>query len=324
MTKNILIVGGGRLAIRHAEGIKKSKYKIKLFVCDKSLKQLENLKQFLCNTKDDDKNLDIFLFTDLDKLLTIHSRFDMIIVSTTALKRSQLIQELFNKFYGKYWLIEKPLSQSLESLNQISQIHKDQKVWVNHFRRIVPWHQKIKILISKDGPLNVNVESPNLGIACNVSHFIDLVMYWTGEKPIKIDINNLETKWIASKRPSFYEINGILVIKFSSGSLLTLTSGQKSKKSFITGNSLNKSSKRFKIDEVNGIATIFENAKLTGTMPLQSTMTGHLFDGLIARETCGLTTLHEAIIGYELVIKALGEHWNTYSNKPFMKEIPIT
>jgi hypothetical protein len=187
----------------------------------------------------------------------------------------------------------------------------------------VPWHQEIKRIISKSKRLEVFVQSPELGIGCNISHFIDLVMFWTSQYPIGVDTSNLEKKWIKSKRPGFFEINGKMVVTFNNGTLLNINSGKGVKKALIFGKDLD-TGKSFEIDEINNFANIFENKSIYGVMSLQSEMTGKIFDNFILDNNCNLTTLGESVKGYEIVIGSLVEHWKNTRNDFEIIDIPIT
>ena len=323
LRKKILISGAGRLACRHIEGLTKSKHPIELFVYDISNKQLNVLGEFFNNLAEKGMVIKISYWRNLCDLANNTLKFDMTIVASTANNRHSQLEELFELFNSDYWLIEKPLSQSLQSLADIAQIKTNQNVWVNHFRRMVPWHQKIKKLISHSKALQVTVESPHLGIACNISHYVDLMMFWTNQRPVNVNTNRLERIWINSKRPTYFEINGEIAIQFSNHASLKLISGHKTKKDLISGQDL-ETKQKFEIDEINGVAKIFNNRLINGSMLLQSEMTGVLLDELISTTTCKLTSLDEAIEGYGIIVESLNDHWNECTSGPQVLNIPIT
>jgi len=323
LRKNILIVGAGRLAVRHCEGLQKSSHKINLFVFDVSKFQLSTLENKINYREASSKISTLKCFTNLKTLNDQLSNFDMIIVSSTAKNRDYLLKNLFNNFKSKYWLVEKPLTQSVKGLKRIMRAHKNENVWVNHFRRIVPWQEEIKNLMIDKGPLTIDVQSPSLGIACNISHYIDLTMYWTGEIPIQVNTKALDKKWIPSKRPLFFEIEGTIKINFSGGTKLKIISSDKVKQYLISVSSPEEK-KDFIINEENEMATSWNDKNIPGKMLLQSEMTGWLFDELESKQSCSLPTLEEAIKGYAPIIEALELHWNKCSNEPYQDIVPIT
>ena len=66
---------------------------------------------------------------------------------------------------------------------ELSQIIKiNSNIFVNHPFRYVPWFKKIQNEFNKiyDGnKFEMCVNAPNLGIACNASHYIDLFNFFT-------------------------------------------------------------------------------------------------------------------------------------------------
>lgn len=322
MTKKILISGAGRIAYRHLQGLSKSKYKIIIYIHDLYLDQLK-IFSHLCVSLPHN-NFIIKTYNDLDQIISKNSIFDMIIVSSTANKRHILLEELFLKLKSNFWLIEKPLTQSIQGLHEILDVSsKHKNIYVNYFRRVVPWHLEIKDLMSKSKNLEVFVQSPDLGIACNTSHFVDLVMFWTSQYPTSIDTGQLEKKWIASKRKGFFEIKGEMVIKFNDGAVLHLKSDKDVNEALIYGKDLD-TGKSFKIDETNNVANIFGDKPLYGNLCLQSELTGKLFDDFILENKCNLTRLDEAAKGYAIIIEALVEHWKISFKNFDIIEIPIT
>ena len=63
-------------------------------------------------------------------------------------------------------------------------------IFINFPRRYCDWHNKIKDKIIRDYSneiLDISITGKNLGIACNISHYIDLVNMWTSCYPLKVD-----------------------------------------------------------------------------------------------------------------------------------------
>ena len=67
------------------------------------------------------------------------------------------------------------------------------------------WFKRIKSELQNEGPLRITVAGPDIGLACNSSHYVDLVNFVTGELPVHINISNLNANWYASKRQGFFK-----------------------------------------------------------------------------------------------------------------------
>ena len=87
----------------------------------------------------------------------------------------------------------------------------------------MPWHQKIKSYLMETGfnSLDVRVRGSSWGMACNSIHFIDLVCWWTGASIVSVEVDRLSINlgYLLNEK-GFYEVNGILSVRFSDFSSL--------------------------------------------------------------------------------------------------------
>jgi hypothetical protein len=122
-------------------------------------------------------NLHELVFSD--NLDDFPSEFDLIILSTTAKNRSNLIEMLNFKFNIKSLVFEKVLAQSSQEIILIEESLKHKKnVVVNTPRRVWPLYSKLKSFLTLDFPKQMNI-IVSFGIACNAIHFIDLFAWLT-------------------------------------------------------------------------------------------------------------------------------------------------
>ena len=321
--RRILLIGCGQLGRRHIEGLGRSAAQIHLHVFDSNKASLVTCENFCTELATKIRNITLTLHHSLDFLKKIETRFDLIIISTTAAGRIPLIKSVLQSTDADGWLLEKPLCQSPTELHELSELMKNKAIWVNHFRRTIGWYESLRDNHFKGNAIDISFKGPRLGIGCNISHMVDLVNYLTGELPLKLDTSGLSSIWIDSKRPSFKEVEGTVVCNFSGGSQLQVISDLSYAKSLINGRVID-TNQEFLIDEDRKNFT-FNNRNYPLThLPLQSQMTGLIFDQIYKTQNCKLTSFEVAVECYRPVINALLEHWQKTSGNPSDSCLPIT
>jgi predicted dehydrogenase len=139
---NVLVLGAGRMGLRHCLGVLKVRDVKTLLVVDVSETSLTNAKSQLEN-----KNPDIKIEYHLaDEFFKSPSRPEIIIVASTAGNRLETCEKLLH-LNPKYILVEKPLGQSLENVEELIQLFEKQsqtKAFVNLNTRLYSGYQKLK------------------------------------------------------------------------------------------------------------------------------------------------------------------------------------
>jgi len=317
--KHILLVGAGNLGIRYLQGMSDISVPVAITVVDPSRESLNAAKQMWARSSGTLARRKLQLSKDLRAIETV---IDLVVVTTTADVRADVVRRIAEKSTVHYWILEKVLAQSVEQISQISAcVVGSEKCWVNMPRRIMPWHNEIRSHLRGRGPLHVTRVGSNWGLACNGVHFIDLVSWWTSESPTSIGTSNLEKEWFPSKRPGFYEVNGSIEVDYSLGTRLTLTSDTGLNDSELRV-SLS-SGEEWTIDEAKGVARSSNNIEIRGEMVYQSNMTRSLVEGILISNKCGLTGLGDAVVMHDILLKELGRHYNQYSGS-YMGVLPIT
>ena len=314
-----LIIGFGNIGLRHAQGLSKIDEKnIDIYVLENSKRYVSRFKKDITDLK---KKINLFFVKDLGKVK--NTNFDLIIISTNADIRVKLLLKIINEINSNLILLEKPICNSIEDLNLLKNIDP-RKIFVNFPRRYCDWHLKINDKIQKDyshQTLNVLMTQNNLGIACNISHYIDLMNMWTNCIPVSVD-NSYLSNWKNSKRNGFYELDGKIKVFFQKDHKLELISNDKYNGLKI--NILDKKNKEIcSIDYIKGFAKFSDGEIITGKSRLQSEMTGKLYEILIKESHTEICNLDLAIKSYEKILRSLIEYWNKKNNSN-EKQIMIT
>ena len=319
---NILVIGTGQLGRRHIEGLTSSKHELNIFAYDQDLEALHECNKHF-NGINPQKNKSLGIETEIKSFK--NKSLDLVIVATPATNRPDLLKQYFLNIDSRFWLIEKPISQSSLNLDSLLNRANQGRYFVNHWRRDIELYKKVKAQLPDCASLSIKVSGADLGIACNISHYVDLVNFLTDEIPEKVCTRHLSAKWHPSKRKGFYDINGRFAIEFSGGAILEMDS-RSTFKSYEIEIQCNMPSENltFKIDEMKGTITYQGHLETNLKPPYQSQMSGQVFDDLVNNGTCSLTPLNTAVACHKPVIKALVKHWNSTMTDVATQIIPIT
>ena len=319
---NILIIGTGNIGKRHCESFLISKKIKKIFLYDKNIKNLCESYNFL--SKINFNKIDLIKVKNFESLSKFDINFFIAVISTSASFRTSIFDKLYSEINVRYWILEKPICNSIKDLKILKKYIKTNNIWINYQRRYQPTYKKLKLLIHKNtNPLYLKVFAKDIGLACNAYHWIDLIRWITGEIPLKFIDSNFRN-WFSSKRRGYYEIDGSFVLYFSKGSILELSNNKIINHKTIIGNTNNKIN--FFINEMNNIF-LFNNKKIYSKKLKQSEMTIKVFNDLIKYKNCNLETLSNSIKDHEIFFHEIIYNWNKFkfknkfSNK---KTLPIT
>lgn len=288
---NIAIVGLGNLGSRHLQGLASCTLPLSIYLYDPSANSLATARQ-RWEEAGGNHGGHILLNEPLP-------HYDIAIVATTADKRPGAVVALADVAEVRAWLLEKPLAQSVGGAQQISARIGTSPAWVNLPRRAMPWHQAIKHEVSLlEGPLKVIVSGGPWGLACNATHFVDLVRWWTDAKPVVVDTAGLDAYWHQSKRPGYVDVYGSLQILYSDGTQLRLESTPDGGPHVIDILAVGQH-----LRIVEGQSNFYRNGIVIihGRMDLQSTLTGSIVEVILEGGEPPLPTLAEAV-GFERLL----------------------
>lgn len=323
MKYHVAVIGCGQLGRRHIQGLGISKSEIKVHIYDNTQDSIQTCKTFINDIAHEIGNLQIEFYETKELLGKAISCFNLVIISTTASDRPIHLKSLCNSINSKAWLLEKPICQSSDELDELIDLTKDMNIWVNHPWRFMPMHHNLKSNYLKDQIIDITFSGPNIGIGCNISHFIDLVNFFTDEIPKFIDTSGLSNKWHNSKRNGFKEIDGTLVCKLSKGSKMRVISDN-NLNNFIISGTLLKTGKNFFIDDKNNKSTFDEKFIQFSKIPLQSKLSGKVFDQINKKGYSDLTNFATAAKCYRIVISALLKHWQNTSGQKSDRIVPLS
>jgi predicted dehydrogenase len=212
-----LVLGAGRMGIRHCLGVLKVNDVQKLFIVDINEGALANAKEQL-EGKRGEVQIVYYLWEDFIKT---KENIDVAIIASTAGNRVETCKTL-SDFNIKYFLIEKPLGQSIKQVEELINYFDKQsnsKAFVNLNTRLYTGYKKLKHdlqnLTQFAGPLTISINTGTVGISANGIHYIDLIKYLTDANSIEITSAEIDENVIPSGRgAAFADFGGYAVLDF--------------------------------------------------------------------------------------------------------------
>ncbi len=301
----VAICGAGNLGRRHLEGVLRSEQAELVHVYDISEDALAACEQVVRRSDGRRKRQ---LTAELRLHNTIRSlppSLDLVIVATTADVRPQVVSRLAANSRVGYWVLEKVLAQDEHGLDQLRAATSASLAWVNTPRRTMEWYGRLRDLIRGHGPISMAVSGGAWGLGCNAVHFMDVLAWWSGERPLDIDTENLVPEWIPAKRKGFLEVFGSMSVEFTGGSHLTLTSFHDASPIEIE---LDVGGLVWSISDSQEMARRSDGLKLPGRVDLQSEMSTELVDSILTTSACTLPTLVDSVETHRVLLRGLREH----------------
>lgn len=211
----ILVIGAGRMGIRHAVGVSNSALVKNITILDISELALENAKEQI-SKKDFSGKLS---FDSISKLGN-YNGYDIAIIATTARSRYDLCKEVVNTGC-KSILIEKPLGQSMqEVLDLIDYFNTTQsKAYVNLNMRLYPDFINLKNDLNSlpqfSKPWTISINTGALGIGANGIHYLDYLIYLYEADEVRIIDSDIDYEIIQSSRGNdFFDFGGWCLLEF--------------------------------------------------------------------------------------------------------------
>ena len=220
---NLVIIGVGKLGIRHLQASLLCKVPIKLHIIDVSNDSIKNAKEMIESLKN--KELEDYVFSN--KIKDLPDTIDLVIVATSANVRAPIIKNLIAQKKVCYMVLEKVLFQRVEDYYEIGKLleHHNVKTWVNCPRRMMIGYKRIQEIFNQERLQNVVIQGGNWGLGCNSIHMIDLISYFIGSKKGLVCNGELLDKTIIeSKRSGFLEFTGTLSGKIGDDTRFIITS----------------------------------------------------------------------------------------------------
>jgi predicted dehydrogenase len=214
----IVIIGAGRMGVRHAQGAIEATDISSITLVDISQQALD-----AATTSLKDKTSKSLQFLTAKEWESSNDTADVAIVASTANNRA----DLFDAFKRKQItdvLIEKPLGQSLPQVELLLQKAKESglRCFVNLNMRLYPLFQSVKeklALPQFNGPVTIVFNVGSIGIGANGIHYLDLFFYlFNADKAVIHSAEIDETTIVSGRGPAFLDFGGWAVVKFYTGS----------------------------------------------------------------------------------------------------------
>jgi predicted dehydrogenase len=321
----ILLIGAGQLGSRHLQGILKSAHKTEVFVLDPSTESLIIAKQRA------EEITDFKAVNYVSSWNNLPNQFDLAIISTNADIREAVTIQLLENHQVRFLILEKVLFQEATAYERIATLIEKHAVatWVNHPRRMFTEYQHIKDEYQHLGETcTVNITGGNWGLGCNGLHFLDLILFITGQELGELDAQWIDNEIQESKRANYVEFTGTLKGTTGDGSTFTITSFPNepapvtiticttSARWIIQEGGLSKTMRLSKANDFQIETGSFE-------MMYQSSLTTTLVDQIFSTADCELPTYSEAANLHQRFVVTLLEKYNTITGKN-ASQCPIT
>jgi hypothetical protein len=320
MSYNILIAGAGQLGSRYLQGLAKCKIPLSIYVYDVLQSSIDTAESRWLEVEGNKTQHVVKLFTSFDQ---VPREIDVAIVSTNAHVRPDIVAQISATSHVKNWILEKVLAQSEQKLISLdSVIDNESKAWVNTPYRSMKWYNQIKseMTIGEKFFCEINGGS-TFGLACNAIHYLDLLVWLSGETVVAVKTDSLDTQWFKSKREGFWDIFGSIEIIFSKGSRATIQSKGPDRIPITVH--IKSSAEEWMIHETEGVAVRNNDFTIRGHIEYQSEMSAPLVESILLLGKCGLTPLDESVKMHIPMLNGLLDHWKKYMPDQ-LKELPIT
>jgi hypothetical protein len=317
----IILAGAGQLGSRYLQGLASLAGTHRITVFDTSEESLR-VARLRYEEVGEIRGHELIFTTDPT---VFSARVDLAIVATCSFPRARVVNDIARGSSVRYWLLEKVLSPSTAELNQIMRdTASAQGVWVNHWMRLPEWAKSLQRRLQKEPELiRMVVQGAHLGLACNGTHFMDLLGWTAGANVTAVYTDGLAREWVPAKREGYFEVYGELKVTYGERALLCLHCTQ--------GNdpltlhfAWNGGECRILFTESKTIQVHWSDQDTeTFPFPYQSSMTAAVVNGLFQTGQMALATLPQAVAVHEPFLEALMRHWIEVYGQP-VERLPIT
>lgn len=216
----LLIIGAGRMGVRHAQGAFKVSSVAHITLVDISADALENAQKSLNADAQASTPLEFLLLADFEQK---NYQYDVVIIASTASQRKSTI-DLAQKTGCQHILIEKPLGQSREEVQNLSAYANalSTNIVVNLNMRLYDNFIQLKNTLNEhpqyQGNKVISLNTGSLGIGANGIHYLDLCAFLLAADHAELVAGEIESTTIPSGRGSqFGDFGGWCTIKFYKG-----------------------------------------------------------------------------------------------------------
>lgn len=305
MKKNILVYGGGNIAIRHVQSIISKKAIGKIYIYDNKKSSLKKMSDFFYNYRNRKK----LIFCNNQKNIK-NKNFFLVFLCTYAFNRIRLIKRIKKFFNIDYFIAEKILESNISNFSKIK--FKTTNIYVNMpIRNIRPFRIiKSKLNTKK---INATLKGQNWHMICNSLHYINYISYVTKSSVKKIIIKKLDKPY-KLLRKNFIDFHGKILVYYDNGSKLNIVSEKNTKKHFF----YLKQGKKIFIYNFKNDKLSLEKKNFICKREYISKLSGKFFNSLLKYKKVKLPTFDEALKENFLFIN---EFVKTIKKKSYISKI---
>ena len=296
---NIVIIGFENIGKRHLEACIKNKSVKRIYIIEKYISQIKNI-----NFNKINKEILV-----LNKIQKLDDSIYLTIIATDSLNRYTTTINFLRANHSKYILFEKFLFNNLNHYNYINSLLKNKKIkaYVNCNRRISQDYIKIKNNYGKK--INhIIVEGNKWNFMSNSIHFIDLFMFLTNAKKIKIESVSFKKK-IKSSRKNYNEIHGEISFSYKKKKLTVIDSPilKKNKITMITKNMIIEIFENEKLIVFSDSNNLKINKIIMKDNLFVSNTTNKILNNLFKYKDSRLVDFSSSVVQHKTFIKALNK-----------------
>jgi predicted dehydrogenase len=215
---NVIILGAGRMGVRHAQGICKMEEVNSLLLVDIVESGLTSASDAL----KDEPGYHKIRFEIFEAFIASSEKFDVAILAATSRNRLDNCRMLVEKG-AKHVLIEKPLGQSMEEVRDQAEYFESLQgveAYVNLNMRLYESFQQLRTDINTlpqfNGEKTISVNTGAIGIGANGIHYLDMFYQLFEADDARIVAGAIDQKLIPSARgPEFNDFGGWCVIEMT-------------------------------------------------------------------------------------------------------------
>jgi hypothetical protein len=317
---NVIIIGAGQLGSRHLQALKSVEEKLNISVVDAFENSLKVSKERYDGINVENKFVHQVSYSTN---IPVNNDFDVAIIATSSNARRSVIENLLNKNKVRFFILEKILFNKLADYDFISSLLKEKrsKAWVNCSMRKMSFYNSIKNDLGSNRKIIYQVTGSQYGLITNSIHYIDHMASLSACSDYSLDLTNLDKEIIKSKREGFLELNGIMSIKFTNGSVGIISCNSKGNMPIVV---------EIKADNLRCISRESEGKawvsyadsnwlwqEVEARIPYQSQMTTELVTELLEKGTCPLVEYDDSSHIHKQLMEPLREYLNKIINKSY-------
>lgn len=286
--RTILIAGAGQLGSRYLQSLVNSPEPLEIH-----LLSLDRESLAMCARRWQEAGGDNTIHNIVNHLMlaSIPAALDLVVVSSTAETRPELVEAIAKKCSVNFWVLEKVLARNAQGIARIDRAVSDAKgVWVNYYMRSQSLYRAVKERLATGQAKNTTVTGGDWGLACNALHFVHLHA-WFNESPISVfDRVDLDSQWHAAKRFGNWEIHGELHAICQNGGRLQMIAKEGPTR---YGLSIQCDEAVWEIIEEEGVARCSDGSEVVAKVAYQSSRP--LLLDILSKGTCELPTLQDVM-----------------------------